>query len=150
MAVGPPSFTALAVMGMADNLPRGYAYFATNPLAIDVLQPLALAFSIFLWLFGFFFFCIAAVACIDGFRNLNWSLICWAFVFPNTGFAIATIDIGNELNSEGIRWVGSAMTILLVIVWLYNLVMHTRTIALKRMLWPGKDEDRDGLKPKKH
>ncbi|KAF2116456.1 voltage-dependent anion channel [Lophiotrema nucula] len=150
MAVGPPSFTALALMGLANNLPRGYDYFADNPLAIDVLQPLALVFSIFLWMFAFFFFCIAAVACIQGWKELPFSLICWAFVFPNTGFAIATIDIGTQLRSEGIRWVGSIMTVLLVVVWLANLGFQVRAIWLKRMLWPGKDEDREGLKRKKH
>lgn len=150
MAVGPPSFTALALMGLSDNLPRGYGYFVVHTLAIDVLQPLALVFSIFLWMFAFFFFCIAAVACIQGWKELPFSLICWSFVFPNTGFTIATIDIGLQLRSEGILWVGSIMTVLLVIVWLTNLVFQVRAIWLKRMLWPGKDEDRDELKRKKH
>ena len=118
-------------------------------MAIDVLQPLALVFALFIWLFAFFFFGIAVVACFEGIRDLYWSLICWAFVFPNTGFAIATIDIGNQLDSEGIRWVGSAMTILLVAVWLFNLVMQARAIYMKNMLWPGKDEDRAELTHKK-
>ncbi|KAJ4348277.1 uncharacterized protein N0V89_009649 [Didymosphaeria variabile] len=149
MAVGPPSFTALALIGMSNNIPQGYAYFAEHPMARDVLQPLALVFSIFIWLFAFFFFGIALVACLQGIKELYWSLICWAFVFPNTGFAIATITIGNQLNSEGIRWVGSIMTILLVAVWLFNLAMQVRAVHNKTMLWPGKDEDRDELRHKK-
>lgn len=149
MVVGPPSFTALALMGMASNIPQGYAYFEQHPMARDVLQPLALVFSIFLWLFAFFFFGIATVACIQGIQELYWSLICWAFVFPNTGFAIATINIGNQLDSEGIKWVGSAMTILLVAIWIFNLVMQVRAIITKTMLWPGKDEDRDELRHKR-
>ena len=149
MAVGPPSFTALAVMGMANNLPQGYGYFAAHPIAVEVLQLFALVFSIFLWMFAFFFFCIAAVGCLQGTKEMHFSLICWAFVFPNTGFTIATIDIGNRLGSEGIGWVGSIMTIMLVATWLCNLVLQARAIWLKRMLWPGEDEDRDELKPKK-
>ncbi|KAF1977015.1 hypothetical protein BU23DRAFT_578134 [Bimuria novae-zelandiae CBS 107.79] len=149
MIVGPPSFTALALIGMANNIPRGHAYFAQHPMAVEVLQPLALVFSIFLWLFAFFFFGIATVACIQGLQDLYWSLICWAFVFPNTGFAVATIAIGNQLDSEGIRWVGSIMTMLLVTMWLFNLAMQVRAIISKNMLWPGKDEDRDELRHRK-
>jgi C4-dicarboxylate transporter/malic acid transport protein len=149
MAVGPPSFTALALIGMSNSIPQGYGYFAQHPMAMDVLQPLALVFSIFLWLFSFFFFGIAFAACLQGVKELHWSLVCWAFVFPNTGFAIATIRIGNELNSEGIKWVGSVMTILLIAVWLLNLAMQVRAIYNKTMLWPGKDEDRDELRHKK-
>lgn len=148
MAVGPPSFTALALMGMANSIPQGYTYFAQHPMAKDVLQPLALFFSIFLWLFAFFFFGIATIACLQGVGELYWSLICWAFVFPNTGFAITTISIGNQLSSEGIKWVGSVMTVLLVAMWLFNLGMHVRAILTKTMLWPGKDEDRDELRHK--
>jgi C4-dicarboxylate transporter/malic acid transport protein len=148
MAVGPPSFTALALIGMSNSIPQGYGYFAKHPMAMDVLQPLALVSSIFLWLFSFFFFGIALAACLQGIQEAYWSLVCWAVVFPNTGFAIATINIGNELDSEGIKWVGSIMTILLVAVWLCNLAMQVRAIYNKTMLWPGKDEDRDELRHK--
>ncbi|KAF2444134.1 hypothetical protein P171DRAFT_432210 [Karstenula rhodostoma CBS 690.94] len=149
MAVGPPSFTALALIGMSNSIPQGYGYFGEHPMAMDVLQALALFFSIFLWSFALFFFGIALVACVEGYEELYWGLVCWAFVFPNTGFAIATINIGNQLNSEGIKWVGSIMTILLVAVWLINLGMQVRAIYNRTMLWPGKDEDRDELRQKK-
>lgn len=149
MVVGPPSFTVLALIGMSNSIPQGYAYFARHPLAMDVLQPLALVFSIFLWLFAFFFFAISTVACLEEIRAASWSLICWATVFPNVGFTLATINIGNQLESEGIKWVGSIMTILLVAMWLFNLVMQIRTITARKMLWPGKDEDRDELRHKK-
>ncbi|KAK7193031.1 C4-dicarboxylate transporter/malic acid transporter [Paraphaeosphaeria sporulosa] len=149
MAVGPPSFTSLALIGMSTSIPQGYGYFAEHPMAMDVLQPLALVFAIFLWSFAFFFYGIALVACVQGYKDLYWSLVCWTFVFPNTGFAIATIKIGDQLNSEGIKWVGSIMTILLVAVWLLNLGMQARAIYNRTMLWPGKDEDRDELRDKK-
>jgi C4-dicarboxylate transporter/malic acid transport protein len=88
MAVGPPSFTSLALIGMARNLPDGYDYFARHPSAADVLQTMALFISIFLWLFSFFFFCIATVACVKGANELHFGLICWAFVFPNIGWTV--------------------------------------------------------------
>ncbi|KAF9731429.1 C4-dicarboxylate transporter/malic acid transporter [Paraphaeosphaeria minitans] len=67
----------------------------------------------------------------------------------HTGFAIATIGIGNQLNSDGIKWVGSIMTILLVVVWLFNMGMQVRAIYNKAILWPGKDEDHDELRDNK-
>ncbi|KAF2653823.1 hypothetical protein K491DRAFT_500496 [Lophiostoma macrostomum CBS 122681] len=146
MAVGPPSFTSIALIDMSRNLPNGYDYFARHQSAVEVLQTVALFISIFLWLFAFFFFCIAAVACVKGANKLQFGLVCWAFVFPNSGWTVATINIGNELESEGIKWVASVMTILLVIVWLVNLGFQARAIVSKRMLWPGKDEDREELK----
>jgi tellurite resistance protein TehA-like permease len=145
MAVGPPSFTSIALIGLAKNIPDHYAYFAAHPLAADALRPVALAFSLFLWLFGAFFFAISAVACLAAIREMRFSLIFWAFVFPNTGFTVVTIDIGNELGSEGVKWVGSAMSICLVVAWLANLVFQGRAIVLGHMLWPGRDEDRDEL-----
>ncbi|KAL5458800.1 hypothetical protein PMIN06_003119 [Paraphaeosphaeria minitans] len=100
MAVGPPSFTSLALIGMSTSIPEGYGYFAEHPMAKDVLQLLALVFSIFLWI-------------------------------------------------DGIKWVGSIMTILLVVVWLFNMGMQVRAIYNKAILWPGKDEDHDELRDNK-
>ncbi|KAF2269058.1 hypothetical protein CC78DRAFT_454101 [Lojkania enalia] len=149
MAVGPPSFTSLAFIGMANNLPREYTYFVKDAIAVDVLQTLALVISVSLWFFGFFFFCIAVVACMAKASEMSFSLVYWAFIFPNTGFTMATIEIGNQLESEGIRWVATAMTILLVVVWVCNIIMQIRAIIYRRMLWPGEDEDRDVLRPSK-
>jgi len=59
------------------------------------------------------------------------------------GFTIATINIGEALMSEGILWITSIMTIILVGVWLFVGSMHARAVWQKRILWPGKDEDHD-------
>jgi len=64
-----------------------------------------------------------------------------AFVFPNVGFTIATINIGNMFKSEGVRWVGSIMTILIVITYLIVGACHMRAVVTKQILWEGKDED---------
>lgn len=66
----------------------------------------------------------------------------WAFVFPNAGFTIATIRIGEQLESEGILWVGSAMTILLVAMWLFVLVSNIKALIQRKILMPGLDEDK--------
>ena len=67
----------------------------------------------------------------------------WALVFPNTGFTIATISIGVQLESQGIQWVGSAMTILIVIAWLFVLCSHAYALYTRRIMMPGLDEDKD-------
>lgn len=64
-------------------------------------------------------------------------------MFPNVGFTIATIQIGDALVSEGVKWVASGMTIVLVAVWLFVGCTHVRAVWKREILWPGKDEDHD-------
>ena len=64
-------------------------------------------------------------------------------MFPNTGFIIATIDIGTAISSPAILWVSSVATVLQVAMWLIVCVAHARAVAKKQILWPGKDEDHD-------
>ena len=53
-----------------------------------------------------------------------------------------TISIGTQLDSQGILWVGSAMTILIVITWLAVLVSHAKALLTRRIMMPGLDEDK--------
>ena len=71
--------------------------------------------------------------------HLSW----WSFVFPNTGFIIATIDVGNAIQSEGILWVASAATIVQVAMWMLVSVAHVRAVWKGQICWPGKDEDKE-------
>lgn len=71
--------------------------------------------------------------------TLNW----WAFIFPNAGLTLATIQIANAVDSPGIKGVTSGMTIILVILWLIVAVGHIRAVWRQDILWPGKDEDKD-------
>lgn len=75
IAVGPPAFTALALIGMSNALPQGYGYFAAHPMAVDVLQPLALWVAIFLWALAFWFFSIAVVSLLQGIKEMSFSLV---------------------------------------------------------------------------
>lgn len=83
------------------------------------------------------------MSCVAGASQMSFHLVWWAFVFPNTGFTIVTIDIGEALQSDAIRWVGSAMTILIVATWLFVLCSHAKALLTKRMMMPGLDEDKD-------
>jgi tellurite resistance protein TehA-like permease len=141
ICVGPPGFTILALIGMSKALPEGYGYFATNPMAIPALKAMALFVSIFIWMIAFWWFAIAITSVLYGVKKMSFSLVQWALVFPNVGWTIATINIGQQLESQGIQWVGSIMSIFVFIIWLFNLFAHARAVLTKRMMMPGQDED---------
>jgi len=160
IAVGPPSFTALALFGMAMNFPRNYINYFSYYLHFDMNGPggafsdeqqqligvqitvtLAIWVAVFIWSMGVWFFCIALIATLMAARELKFRLNWWAFVFPNTGLTIATITLGKAFRSEGLKWVGSIMSIMIVATWLFIFSMHVHAVITRRILWPGKDED---------
>jgi C4-dicarboxylate transporter/malic acid transport protein len=153
IAIGPPSFTGLALLGISEHLYRVFpsyasiSYIQTPSMIPDIFRILAVSVSIFLWATAFWFFSIAFVSVLNGAlrskEGMSFHLVWWAFVFPNVGFTICTINIGNALMSEGILWLGTAMTILLVVTWIMCATAHVRAVWKKEILWPGKDEDHD-------
>lgn len=143
ICVGPPAFTALALIGMAQGLPEQFDLLNDgDDLALDgrVLQLLAIAAGAFLWALSLWFFCIAAIAVIRA-RPTAFHLSWWAMVFPNTGFTLATISLGNAFNSPGVLGVGSAMTIAIVCMYIFVFGGHVRAVLKKDIMCPGKDED---------
>ncbi|KAL2801211.1 voltage-dependent anion channel [Aspergillus keveii] len=143
IAVGPWSFTALAVIGMANGavqkVPVDWLISSTSsssgssssqslesisPTTAKVALILASLFGIFLWFLAFYSLCIGILSTFSLCRVFGgegvppMSLPWWSMVFPNTGFVIATIRIGSVLQSETILWVASVMTVLQVAVWL--------------------------------
>ena len=141
ISVGPPSFTGLALIGLARALPSDYGYFASHPLAIEILRTVADFTATFLWVLAFWFFCITLIAVLAGARKMGFHLIWWGCVFPNVGSTIATISIGEQFESEAILWVGSVMTVLLVATWIFVFLAEVRAILGKDIMIPGKDED---------
>lgn len=142
ICVGPPAFTALALVGMARGLPATFSVMGAEDTTSDtrVIEILALAAGAFLWALSLWFFCIAVIAVIRGpptAFHLNW----WAMVFPNTGFTIATITLGNSFESPGIKGFGSAMSICIVCMWLFVFFNHVRAVLRQEIMYPGKDED---------
>ncbi|GIC85905.1 tellurite-resistance/dicarboxylate transporter family protein [Aspergillus udagawae] len=154
IAVGPRSFTALALIGMAEaavkQFPARYIISyadASNSHQIlvttgDITIVLAALVAIFLWTMAAFCLCIAIISVLaqcrvfGGTGALGMSLPYWSMVFPNTGFVIATIRIGQVLQSPAILWVGSGLTIAQVVVWLCVGVGTIWAVATRRMLWP--------------
>lgn len=158
IAVGPPSFTTLALLGLANDWPRTYInYFGDKIpyahsddfldsqqqqlIAIQILRVMATMSAVFMWSLSAWFFAIAVIANLRGMREMTFKLNWWAFVFPNVGFTIATISIGKVFQSEGVEWVGSIMTIGIISIWLFVAVNHIWAVWKKNVLWEGKDED---------
>lgn len=81
---------------------------------------------------------------------MHFTLNYWAFIFPNVGLTIALIQIGNALDSAGIKAVCSAMSILLVAMWLFVATMNIRALWLGQVLWPGMDEDEEDIEGHPH
>lgn len=147
ISVGPPSFTGLAFIGMANAaikvFPHTFVLGTTDIPTAQVLKIMAVFVAICLWTLSLFFFCISLLATLSGLRQMTFHLTWWSFVFPNTGFVIAMIDIGTAIGSAAVLWVASVATVLQVAMWLFVFGAHVRAVLKEQILWPGKDEDHD-------
>ncbi|KAK1573857.1 C4-dicarboxylate transporter/malic acid transporter [Colletotrichum navitas] len=158
IAVGPPSFTAATLVAMGAQVPRlvaaadsfipeslrskAYLTDMENPVTVALaVRAAALFAAIFLWGLSFWFFSSAFLATMIGMPDPSFHLSWWSFVFPNVGFAIATIRIGEALGSEGLLWFADVSTIILVAVWLVIGFCCMRAVLRKKLVWPGRDED---------
>ncbi|KAI9035599.1 tellurite-resistance/dicarboxylate transporter family protein [Aspergillus affinis] len=146
ISVGSSGYTIVALIGCARAIPNDYGYFAKHPTASETLNIMALWISIFLWLFTFWLFAIALVShvpiLISKWGNdsnmaqgqMSFTLPWWAIIFPNVGFTIATIYIGEELESDALAWVGTVMAVLVFVAWLMDLFLHLKSIFQRRIM----------------
>ncbi|KAH7085883.1 voltage-dependent anion channel [Paraphoma chrysanthemicola] len=143
--VGSVAYTIVTLIGLADGIPTdpSYGYFAKHPEAKQILQVVALFVSIFMWLFSFWIFAIAVLGNVSVVGRMSFSLTWWAFIFPNVGLMIATSMIGKKLESAAIQWIASTITIMLVMIWLVSIVGCVRAVWQSKIIWPGRDEDKD-------
>ncbi|KJZ69254.1 hypothetical protein HIM_11357 [Hirsutella minnesotensis 3608] len=140
ICVGPPAFTALALIGMADSLPKSISNTDTLFLDTGTIRTMAILSAIFLWALSFWWFGIAFIAVIQAppeFFHLSW----WAMVFPNTGFILATISISTEIGSVGISWLATGMSVVLLLAFLFILYHLIRAVIVQEIIYPGRDED---------
>lgn len=142
ICVGPPAFTALALVGMTSSLPEELDLLHDETAVQDarIMTLLAISAAAFLWALSLWFFCIAVIAVIrepPTSFHLNW----WAMVFPNTGFTLATITMGDWLGSKGVSGVATAMSIGIICMFIFVLVCHVRAVIRQDIMYPGKDED---------
>lgn len=141
MCVGPPAFTALALIGMAKGLPKTIDVDLDGRLFdTGIIRTMAIISAIFLWSLSLWWFGIAVVAVIQSrpkYFHLGW----WAMVFPNTGFILATISIGRELQNEIVLWFGTGMSICLLTMYIFVLVNNVKAVIKQEIMYPGRDED---------
>jgi C4-dicarboxylate transporter/malic acid transport protein len=140
MCVGPPAFTALAFIGLSGGLPENFDHDLDGVLDGGVVETMGVVGAGFLWALSFWWFGIAALAVVQSppkHFHLGW----WAAVFPNTGFTLATISLGNAFHSEGVLWFGTAMSVLLLLTYSFVLYHHIRAVVVQEIMYPGRDED---------
>jgi tellurite resistance protein TehA-like permease len=118
-------------------------YFAKHEGAKEILVVMALFVGVFMWLFSFWLFAVAVLGNSTMVGKMPFALTWWAFIFPNVGFTLGTSMIGHELESPAILWIASILTVFLVAIWLVSLVGCSRAVWTNRIVWPGKDEDKD-------
>ena len=141
--VGSCAYTIVALIGLANAVSEDASYFVRHPAAPEILRVLALFTGIFLYVFAFWLFAIAFLGNVGVVGKMPFSLTWWAFIFPNVGFTLSTSVLGRELESEGILWVASVMTALLVVIWLVTVVGCVRAVWKREIVWPGRDEDKN-------
>lgn len=147
ISVGPAGYTSAALVALGNQAPNVVPHDFLGLPNFDVgatIKVLGVMTGIFVWLIAFWFFALSLVAVLTGARKMSFTLTWWAFIFPNAGLTLAAIQIGNVLNSTGVKAVTSGMTILLVVAWLFTAGSHIAAVCRKQILWEGKDED-DGM-----
>lgn len=141
----PAGYTAAGLLSLANQAPNQIPpNFFTNISVPDgeIVRIIGIASGLFLILFAYWFFLVTTIAVVVGARRMSFSLNWWAFIFPNAGLTLATIQAGKALKSDGINGVASALTLLLVIMWLVTAAFCIRAVFLGQVMWPGKDEDK--------
>ena len=140
MCVGPPAFTALAFIGLARGLPDDFDHNLDGIVEAHIVETMGVVGAGFLWALSCWWFAIAVLAVVRSpprYFHLSW----WAAVFPNTGFTLATISLGTCFHSDTVLWFATAMSILVVLTYLFVLFNHVRAVIVQDIMYPGRDED---------
>ncbi|KAH6883972.1 C4-dicarboxylate transporter/malic acid transporter [Thelonectria olida] len=118
MNVGPPSFTALALIGMANGLPNKLDP-DLDGVIIDagIIRTMALISGISFWALAAWWWGIAIVAVLQS---------------PPVYF---------HLGCEPVKWMGTGMSIVLVLTYFYVLYSHVRAVIVQDIMYTGRDED---------
>ncbi|KAL2270594.1 hypothetical protein VTJ83DRAFT_2778 [Remersonia thermophila] len=144
MCVGPPAFTALAFVGLAKAVPDMLDSDTDGLRDAAVLRTMGMVGAAFLWALSFWWFGIAALAVARA-PPQDFHLGWWAVVFPNTGFTLATIALGEAFQNDAVLWFASAMSAALAAAYLFVLYHHVRAVVVQDIMYPGRDEDVEDL-----
>jgi tellurite resistance protein TehA-like permease len=152
IAVGPPSFTVSAILGLAkDSEHILQSLLETVPKHDDIdlatlsqaLRILALMSSVFLWGLSFWFLSMALAGCACGMPDRKFHLSWWSLVFPNVGFVVSCIRMAEAVDSSGLSWFATVAMVILVAAWLSIATMCAWAVYSRQIVWPGHDEDAD-------
>lgn len=88
ISVGPPSFTGLTFIGMANAaikvFPETFVVGTSGVPTAQVLKIVAVFVAIVLWTLSLFFFCISPLAVVCGMREMSFHLVSgpadWGFM----------------------------------------------------------------------
>ncbi|KAG9605709.1 malic acid transporter, partial [Aureobasidium melanogenum] len=146
VSVGPAGYTAHALISLGRQAPKVFGdteLFGITSLPMgDVIKVIGILAGFFVILFSFWFFCVSLVSVLAGIKKMSFTLNWWAFVFPNAGLTLASIQTGTALESASINGVCSALTVGLVIMCIVCAFANIRAVWIGEIMWPGKDEDK--------
>lgn len=149
ISVGPSGFTIAGIVNMGQELPNvvpsDFMGKGNGELAGRVGMIMANFMGLWLWGLALWFFFISVGAHWSCARRgrMDFAMTWYSFVFPNTALTTATFAVARALNgNQAIRYIGCAMTILLILMWGFVVVMNVRAVVIHQILWPEKQEDR--------
>lgn len=149
ISVGPSGFTIAGIVTMGQTLPQvvpsDFMGEGNGELAGRVGMIMANFMGLWLWGLALWFFFISVGAHWSCARRgkMDFAMTWYSFVFPNTALTTATFAIARALNgNQAIRYLGCAMTIALIMMWMFVVVMNVRAVVIHQVLWPEKQEDR--------
>jgi tellurite resistance protein TehA-like permease len=83
---------------------------------------------------AFFFASLALVACLVCIRKMRFHLTWYSVIFPNCGLGIVLLDIGALLECRPMEGVGTALVIVLSVLWLAINAFHVEALYQGRHL----------------
>ncbi|KAH9877945.1 hypothetical protein J1614_003162 [Plenodomus biglobosus] len=117
LPLGPMGQGGYAVMQLGTQAAKVFPVTGTlDPIAGEVLYVVGWAAATVLWGFGlvWLFFAVASIARSKFPFNMGW----WGFTFPIGVFTMSTITMGLELPSAFFRYLGTALAISVMVLWL--------------------------------
>lgn len=112
-------------------------------MAGAVFRLIGLWFGIVFWATCFWFFGVALISVIIGGvrHGMKFKIGWFGTVFPNAGFAILTIQIGESLSSPAIKWVGTIMAPCIAGAYAFVFPFYIKAIIQEKVMAPGVDAD---------
>lgn len=148
ISVGPAAFTCAGILTLGKQakaiVPENYLSIESLPVG-DIWLAFSVPAGLFLWLLAVWFSALSALSVGRASYKMSFSLSWWSFVFPNAGLALATINIGQAIDSQAFRIAGSVITVLIVPFWILSFIANIRAVWKNDLLYPGKDTGVDDV-----